>query len=175
MRRSEADKTEPESDGSRICRSLEGRHFIEDIGLFFEEMGLPRMGGRILGVLLIADPPAQSINDLCDILDASKGAVSINARLLVESGLIERVASPVPRRDYFRFKPGGWLLFMQQRMKVMAELHRITERGLELIRDDAPELRERLMEAHDMFAFIEEEMPGLLQRWEKSRPGKKAR
>lgn len=155
-----------------VCRTLEGRHFIEDIGLFFEEMGLPRMAGRMLGVLLISDPPAQSINDLCDTLAASKGAVSINARLLVEAGLIERVASPIPRRDYFRFKPGGWILFMQQRMKVMSELHHITERGLELLGSREEALRERLMEAHDIFSFIEEETPALLRRWEKSRAGK---
>ena len=39
-------------------------HFIEDIALFFERMGIPRMAGRILGVLLIADPSAQSITDI---------------------------------------------------------------------------------------------------------------
>jgi len=44
---------------------LEKLHFIEDIGLFFEQLGLPRMAGRILGVLLISDPPAQSIDDIC--------------------------------------------------------------------------------------------------------------
>ena len=53
-------------------RYYEEKHFIEDISRFFEEMGLPRMAGRILGVLLIADPPEQSINDLCEVLQASK-------------------------------------------------------------------------------------------------------
>jgi hypothetical protein len=27
-------------------------HFIKDIGLFFEQLGMPRMAGRILGALL---------------------------------------------------------------------------------------------------------------------------
>ena len=35
---------------------IEEIHFIEDIGLYFEQMGLPRMAGRILGALLISDP-----------------------------------------------------------------------------------------------------------------------
>jgi DNA-binding transcriptional regulator GbsR (MarR family) len=78
---------------------FEEMHFIEDIGLFFEQMGMPRMAGRILGVLLISDPPAQSITEISEKLKASKSSVSIMARLLVENGLIERVASPVPRRD----------------------------------------------------------------------------
>ena len=90
-------------------RPFEEMHFVDDIGLFFEQMGMPRMAGRILGVLLISDPPAQSITEIAEKLKASKSSVSIMARLLVENGLIERVASPVPRRDYYRFKPGGWI------------------------------------------------------------------
>ncbi len=86
-----------------INQPLEELHFVEDIGLFFEKMGMPRMAGRILGVLLISDPPAQSITEIAEKLRASKSSVSIMARLLVENGLIERVASPLPRRDYYRF------------------------------------------------------------------------
>jgi hypothetical protein len=109
-----------------VKRPLEERHFIEDTGLFFEQMGMPRMAGRILGVLLIAEPPAQSITDLSEKLMASKSSISIMARLLVEHGLIERVASPVPRRDYYRFKPGGWITYMREWLGLMSELHKIT-------------------------------------------------
>jgi DNA-binding transcriptional regulator GbsR (MarR family) len=148
-------------------RYYEEKHFVEDTSLFFEQMGFPRMAGRILGVLLISDPPAQSLNDLCEILQASKSSVSTNARLLTETGLIERVPSPVPRRVYFHFKPGGWLVFMRQRLRLMASLHQIAEHGLELLQDQDPALRERLQEAHDMFSLIEEEFPALLDRFEK--------
>lgn len=141
-------------------------HFIEDIGLFFEQMGMPRMAGRILGVLLICDPPAQSISEITEKLKASKSSVSIMARLLVENGLIERVASPVPRRDYYQFKPGGWLVYMRQWLALMSELHSIAERGLDLIQDRPAELRERLQEAHDVFSMMEEHMPALLEKLE---------
>jgi len=46
-------------------RYYEERHFIEDISLYFEQMGLSRMAGRIVGVLLISNPPEQSMTDLC--------------------------------------------------------------------------------------------------------------
>ena len=90
-----------------IRRQIEEKHFIEDIGLFFEQMGLPRMAGRMLGYLLIAEPEAQSVTDITAALKASKSSVSVMARLLVDNGLIERVASPVPRRDYYRFTPAA--------------------------------------------------------------------
>lgn len=146
----------------QMTHSLEEMHFAEDIGLFFEQMGMPRMAGRILGALLISDPPAQSITELSEKLKASKSAISIMARLLVEYGLIERVASPVPRRDYYRFKPGGWIIYMRQWLGLMSELHKITERGMALMTDKPLELRQRLQEAHDLFSFVEQKFPGLL-------------
>jgi len=139
-------------------------HFIEDIGLFFEQAGMPRMAGRILGVLLICNPPAQSIGEIAEKLKASKSSVSIMARMLVENGLVERAASPLPRRDYYQFKPGGWVVYMRQWLELMSELHSITERGLELIQDMPPEFKVRLQEAHDIFSLLEENLPALLEK-----------
>lgn len=150
-----------------VTKQIEEKHFIEDIGLFFEQMGLPRMAGRILGVLLISDPPAQSITDIAQALKASKSSVSIMSRLLVENGLVERVASPLPRRDYYRFKSGGWILYMRQWLGLMSALHEITERGMALLAKEPPELRERLQEAHDLFSYVEQEFPALLNVLEK--------
>ncbi len=152
-----------------INQPFEEMHFIEDIGLFFEQMGMPRMAGRILGVLLISDTPAQSITEISEKLKASKSSVSIMARLLVEDGLIERVASPVPRRDFYRFKPGGWILYLRQWLGLMAALHQITERGLSLLATRTPDQRERLQEAHDVFSFVEEKFPVLLKSLEQQR------
>lgn len=143
---------------------IEELHFIEDIGLYFEQMGLPRMAGRILGALLISDPPSQSITDLGERLHASKSSISIMARLLMERGLIERVASPMPRRDYYRFKAGGWNLYMRQWLGLMSGLHQITERGLAIMSDKPAPLKERLLEAHDLFSNIEQEFPTILQK-----------
>ncbi len=151
-------------------RYYEEKHFVEDISLYFEQMGLPRTAGRVLGVLLICDPPAQSLTDLCEILQSSKSSVSTTTRLLSEMGLIERVAAPVPRQVYFQFKPGGWVVFIRQRLKLWASLHQIAERGLELLGGRAAAARERLQEAHDMFSLIEEELPALLARAEDEHP-----
>lgn len=147
--------------------TIEETHFIEDIGLYFERLGLPRMAGRILGVLLISDPPAQSITEIGEKLNASKSSISIMSRLLLEVGLIEKVPSPLPRRDYFRFKTGGWMLYMQQWFELMSGLHKLTERGLELLKEKPDELKNRLLEAHDLFSYLEAHFPALLDRLKK--------
>jgi hypothetical protein len=152
--------------GNAYCMAMEidEKHFIEDVGLFFEQMGLPRMAGRILGVLLVSDPPEQSLNDLCGRLGVSKSSVSTTARFLAGEGLVEQVPSPVPRRDYFRFRSGGWLEFMRRRMEIMAALHDITDRGLGILEGKPASLRTRLEEAHDVFEFVEKEFPDWLAR-----------
>jgi DNA-binding transcriptional regulator GbsR (MarR family) len=132
-------------------------------------MGLPRMAGRILGVLLISDPPAQSINDLKEKLNASKSSISIMARLLVDRGLIERAPSPQPRQDYYRFKPGGWSNYLREWLGLMSELHRIAERGLTLMEGKPPDFQERLLEAHDLFSTLEERFPTILEELETDR------
>lgn len=150
--------------------TIEETHFIEDIGLYFERLGLPRMAGRILGVLLISDPPAQSITEIGEKLSASKSSISIMSRLLLEAGLIEKVPSPLPRRDYFRFKKGGWLLYMQQWFDLMSGLHKLTERGLDLLKEKPDDLKNRLLEAHDLFSYLEAHFPSLLERLKKENP-----
>jgi DNA-binding IclR family transcriptional regulator len=147
-----------------MAKEIEEKHFIEDVGLFFEQMGLSRMAGRILGVLLVSDPPEQSLNDLCDRLGVSKSSVSTTARLLAGEGLVEQVPSRVARRDYFRFRSGGWLEFMRRRMEIMAALHDITDRGLGILEGKPAALRARLEEAHDVFEFVEKEFPDWLAR-----------
>ena len=152
-----------------IEREIELNRFIEDIGLFFEKMGLPRMAGRILGVLLICEPPEQSITEIGQRLNASKSSISIMTRLLLENGLIERAPSPLPRQDYYRFKPGGWIVYMRQWLETMSALHAITERGMVLLDDNSPGARENLMEAHDLFSMMEEELPAMLAKMEEER------
>jgi hypothetical protein len=50
-----------------------------------------------------------------------------------------------------------------------ASLHQIAERGLEVLQDRDPALRDRLQEAHGMFSFIEDKLHALLERVETKR------
>jgi DNA-binding transcriptional regulator GbsR (MarR family) len=90
-------------------------------------------------------------------------------RLLIQVGLIERVGLPGQRRDYFRIKPGAWPQLIKGQMQSMIGLHQMVERGLVMLQDRDPALQERLREAHDLYAFLERELPALLKRWEQER------
>ncbi len=150
-------------------RRLEEKHFVEDCGLFFEQWGLPRMAGRILGSLLISEPPYQSPSDLAQVLQASKGSISMMTRLLIQEGLVERVALPGERRDFYQLRPGAWTQLMADRLGVISAIHQLAERGFALLEGRDPALRERLDELHDLYSFVEQELPALFERWEAER------
>jgi predicted transcriptional regulator len=75
--------------------------FIEQMGLIMANDGLPRIGGRLLALLLITEGEA-SLDDLARRLRVSKPSVSTNARLLEHRGVIEKVGRTADRRDYYR-------------------------------------------------------------------------
>jgi DNA-binding transcriptional regulator GbsR (MarR family) len=149
-------------------RQFEMQHFVEDVGLFFEQSGLPRMAGRVLGWLLISDPPHQSMNELVDALSASKASISNTTRLLIQLGLIERVSLPGYRPDYYRIKSGAWYQILEERMKRLSNFRQLAERGLALLEAKKPELKTRLQEMHEVYSFFEQAMPTLLERWKQA-------
>ena len=89
---------------------------IERLGRMVEEDGLSRTVGRILGVLLISDTPL-SFTVLAQRLTISRGGLSSNTRLLQEMGLIERVAMPGSRQDYFQVPANVWRIQVERQMK----------------------------------------------------------
>ena len=75
--------------------------FVEQMGLLCESDNLPRIAGRLFGLLILEDE-AFSLRELADRLQVSRASVSTNARILTEMGLAERVARPGNRQDYYR-------------------------------------------------------------------------
>lgn len=146
---------------------FEEKHFIEDVGLYFEQAGHPRMAGRILGCLIISDPPYLSATTLAQMLQASKGSLSTMTRLLLQMGLIERVGLPGDRRDYFRLKPGAWTQLAQQEVYEFSALRQLAERGLDLLQGEDTDIKRRLEDARGLFAYLEREYPILIDRWER--------
>ncbi len=146
---------------------LAEKRFVEEVGIAFEQMSMPRMAGRIIGRLMIADPPHQSTDELAEALMASRGSISTMSRFLIQFNLIERFSLPGVRQDYFRVKPDAWHQLIRQRANQLTTLRRLAEHGLSLIGDREHANRLWLEETRDMYAFFEREFPALVERWEK--------
>ncbi|WP_347239527.1 MarR family transcriptional regulator [Microcoleus sp. FACHB-68] len=151
-------------------RQFEVKRFVEEVGLLFELAGLPRMAGRILGWLLISNPPHQSTGELAEVLQASKGSISTMTRLLIQARLVERMSLPGDRRDYFCIKLGAWSALIKQQVAQITAIRQLAEHGLQLVEGEDPQRRQRLQEMHDFHAFFERQFPMLIECWEQEHP-----
>jgi DNA-binding MarR family transcriptional regulator len=141
--------------------------YVEEFGVLFGQFGLPRMVGRLLGALLVSDPPERTAEELVGVLRASRGSISSATRSLVQMGLVERRTKPGERRDYFRVKPGAWRELMHRELEALSTFRRMAERGLGLMDSGNPEAKRGLEEMRDLYAYWEREFPAVVARWEK--------
>ncbi|MEZ4321996.1 MAG: MarR family transcriptional regulator [Myxococcota bacterium] len=144
-------------------------HFIEEMALIFESEGLPRMYGRVIGLLLVCDPPRQSSGELAEALQASRGAISQATRALMQIGLIQRVPVPGTRAMYFELHPAGLDHVLRSAIPRLRIARELADRGLAVMADEPAERRERLQAFRDVYAFMESEYPKLLERWDEVR------
>lgn len=131
----------------------------------FEELGSTRMVGRILGRLLICDPPHQSSAELAEDLMVSRASISTATRQLLSMGMIVKHPVPGDRSTYFRVPPDAFETHMLRDMARVGLFTDLCKRGLAMLADDPPEMRARLQELHDLYAFMEKELPLLLDKW----------
>ena len=156
---------ENESTGGRSGATAAELQYVEEVALGFERQGLFRMAGRVIGWLLICDPPDQHAGQLAEVLQASKGSISAAMKFLVPAGLVERSSRPGERRDYYRCRPGAWAELARDQSRQYDEFRKLAQRGLELLADAPADRRERLEDMHDFYAWLEREMPALWERW----------
>lgn len=99
--------------------------FIETMGRWWESTTGGRAAGRILGWLMICEPPHQSATDLVETLELSTGTVSTQIRVLEGILFVERITFPGDRATYFQLKPDVWIGVMMsepQHIRRMLEL-----------------------------------------------------
>jgi DNA-binding transcriptional regulator GbsR (MarR family) len=125
--------------------------FVERAGVLWENDGLPRIAGRIYGLMLVSED-ALSLDEIADSLGVSKASVSTDTRLLERMGFIERVSKPGDRKDYYQHTEGSFERAIAERIKRMHELASLIESGRELATSRA--IRERLADHHFAFSQI---------------------
>ncbi len=143
------------------------RRYAEEAGVVLAGMGLPQAYGKLLGWLLICTPAAQSGAELSAALGLSKGSVSAGLRTLEASGLVRRVAMPGRRGTFFEMTPDA--IMRAAGSEKFTAFRRLMDRGLDVLGgEDAPG-GERLRTTRDFYAFLEAEVPKLIERFKNER------
>lgn len=142
--------------------------FIERLGLYFEGFGLPRIAGRLLGLLILTDRPL-SLDEIAALLHVSRASVSTNARLLVAARLVERVGLPGDRRDYYASGERGWDAVIETDLETARTLHALAAEALEPLAADESPARTRLQATVEFSRFYADELAATLARWRERR------
>ncbi|HEX8981709.1 MAG TPA: hypothetical protein VF792_02980 [Ktedonobacterales bacterium] len=139
-------------------------NFIEDMGLYYDHYGLPRLVGRLVGLLMLADQPL-TLDDMAQALLVSRASVSTNIRIALHNEYVVRVGIPGDRRDFYRFSDDVW----ERRTAVIEIGSKATrvfaERGLAALDPDDTVARARLEEMVDYCNFMMVEGHNALERW----------
>jgi DNA-binding transcriptional regulator GbsR (MarR family) len=119
-------------------------NFADEIGLFYDDLGLPRAWGRVWGWLLVCEPDYQSAEDLAACLHASRGSISMATRALIRMGYVERHTKRGDRRTYYRIRPGTWTAIFEHLIQSITKMRQLAKQGLGLLNDEPATRQSRL-------------------------------
>ena len=139
--------------------------FADHVGRFYaRQYAFPPMAGRLLGFLLVCDPPQPSIDELSEALLASRSAVTGAVKLLESYQLAHRTRIAGERFDRVSLDPTS-----QQPQNFDAAIHHehaaLFSEGLALLADATPERRAPLEEMVALAEFLSERLPALREEW----------
>lgn len=146
--------------------------FVEQMGLYFQQQGGARIGGRILGLLMLTADPI-SLADLAKRLGVARASVSTNIRQLIAAGICEHALVPGERRHFYRYADDAWSTHLDRMLQSLERLHEIITGTLPAISRQHGHTRHRLEDTAAYLAFSHREIAATRQRWRtQSRKGK---
>jgi len=128
--------------------------WVERMAMFcVEEYGVPPIAGRILGWLMICDPPEQSAAQIAAAIGASKASLTTNIRVLTDARFVRRRTRPGERTNYYRVDDDAWETVIQRRVASLSAFRNLAADGIDLAgaRSDRAE---RLRVAHDVYDWM---------------------
>lgn len=148
--------------------------FADQVGRHYSRhYGLPPMTGRVLGWLLICDPPEQTATELSEALRASRSAISGAITTLESWGYVRRSRPAGERQDRIGLQPSVWENSLGQPAEY-ADVAALARRGLEVIGEAPPARRARLLEAAAFADWLAERTARLREEWRAHRDALRA-
>lgn len=150
--------------------SPEEAQFVEEMGLFYQQYGIARIGGRMLGLLMIAPEPL-SLDDMARLLQVSRASISTNARNASFSPLLRRTSRAGDRRDYYEFAQDAWEHYLSAATASVHQLERIATFGIAAVTPSNTLGKARLEEMAQLCDFYLAEINAMIERWRTRRRG----
>lgn len=142
------------------------RHFIEQMAMLFADWGFPRMSARVLITLMAAEERGLTAGELADRLAASPAAISGAVRYLAQVGLVTRESVLGSRSDLYLLPDDAWYTGTATKQALFAQLIAATDKGIGPLGGPGTKAGARMAEMRDFFAFAQQEMAGVLEKWQ---------
>jgi DNA-binding transcriptional regulator GbsR (MarR family) len=144
--------------------------FVERMGLITQADGLPRIAGRIMGLMIVHGGPF-GFTDLAERLSVSRASISTNTRLLEDLGVIERTAMPGDRQDYFRLSRQPYARMLKGIVERMRRARAVVDGAQQALPKDMIGAQERLAELDAFYEELIESFGTVIEEWDKKRSG----
>jgi DNA-binding transcriptional regulator GbsR (MarR family) len=143
------------------------KELVEKIGVAMEMGGLQPAVGRVLGCLMVSDPPYKTFDEIQGYLGISKSAVSNALNGLMSREIVDYITLPGDRKRYFQLAQTGMISQMKKRLVRHSAMPELLRAVIQARSNKYPEFNKNLLEICDFFSFMEKEMLSSIDKWEK--------
>lgn len=127
--------------------------WVERVAMYLARDGVPPIAGRVLGWLMVCDPPEQSAGQISAAIGASRASLTSNLRVLSSMGFLVSRTRPGERTIYYRMADDAWAVVTRKQIAGITSFLDITREGLDLVgRDD--DRAARIRQAHTTFEWM---------------------
>lgn len=140
--------------------------YVEDMALFFDQLGLTRASGRIFGYMILSPTDHPSPEDFMKDLHMSKGSVSMSLKALQVLGYIEPVSIRGSRKTHYILKQQSFKSLIEQRNKVLGYMIEKFKNGQKLQNKSNPHAIQWLSGSIEFYSWMAEKVLKLAEEWE---------
>lgn len=136
--------------------------FLEKLGSFYGELGLPEGIGKLFGLLLTAERPL-TLDEMAVRLNEPVNKLEATLKALCSMGMVDT------QDDRYAFSPNAWENRFQLGLKWIPELRQILRETLADTPAENTSARINLQSTIDYFDFVEQELKGMMMRWDRKK------
>ncbi len=139
---------------------------VDEMGVMWEELGEPRIDGRVVGYLMLSNSASVSSAELITALQSSAATISTASRRLADVGFIKRVTAAGQRGHHYRVEEDVWGAFLAGERKYLDRRARFAEQVIEVLGPDDRSPRRRLENMRDYMTWLTTYHRKMLADWE---------
>ena len=145
--------------------SQKQKELIESFGVVQEGMGLSPASARVDALLIVADTPELTFDEIRENLELSKSATSNAINNLLMLKRIGYKTKPGDRKRYFHTKLGQWKNSFKDSINALTSYNEVVLQILNNRTNETPEFNSQLKDFTQFIEYYQKESIKLIENW----------